>query len=362
MRAGALHILAPPPWPALPCSLQVASCQTSFFQSLPHAGPNALGSMRSAVLIVLLALCAQCVTSQNCCSPGTASTSCTGFPRYYQAGCCLINNAVFVGSTIYCSAPGSPPASATTACAEYAACWAIKCTPGTYGSGDGTCRPCAAGTVSGPGASGCYSCSAGYLPKSDTSGCDACAAGTFGSNGLSCSSCASGYYQPSSGQASCFSAGAGYRTISATAQQACPDGSYSTGGTSYCSNCPQGTYSNWATTGNSWCYPCPSGTWTSSSGSSSASQCTSSNCPAGNSCSNGVLTQCGQGTYSTGGQGCACSAASAGSRPFPPRAARASAVHAYRPTRPAFSRPQHAHSAQRASTPPRLAPPHPQRA
>ena len=236
-----------------------------------------------------------------------------------------------------------------------------NCAVGTYSTGGAaSCTACPSGYTSAAGATAqnkCYisvangkylataksstqtACPAGTYKAAhtvyygSTSACSNCGTGTYSTGGAtSCTSCPSGYTSGSgtTAQNRCYiSVGAGkyLGTAKSTTQTACPAGTYKVahtvyyGNTSACSNCAAGTYS---TGGTASCTTCPSG-YTSAAKATAQNKCyisvgagkylssargtTQTNCPAGtykaahtvyygstSSCSN-----CGVGTYSTGG-------------------------------------------------------------
>ena len=168
------------------------------------------------------------------------------------------------------------------------------CTPGyeqphlTYQT---SCKQCDAGEYTNtPGTGTCIQCELGKFQGSALqTSCDACSSGTYADvRGLTtCKKCATGKKMPSGGSSGpCVNCAAGqYQN-----QQGQPG----------CTNCYQGTFQN--EQGKAACKYCAGGKYQKTGytvGQTSSSSC--SNCECGYACTAGQRSNCGPGSYSTGG-------------------------------------------------------------
>lgn len=234
--------------------------------------------------------------AQQCCSPGTFSTSgntpCTPCPAGTYASAAGASSCTLAPPGSYVSAPGS--ASAT------------PCPPGYFSSGSGStsCAAAPAGHyASGSGNTSASLCAAGSF--SDSAGATFCTLAPFGSfvagaGATFATQCPVGSYSSVSGAVSCTLAPAGYyvSVVGATKPVACSAGSYSAQtGAAACVLAPAGDYVS--AVGSTSAAPCPAGSYSSTPGSTS---CTLA--PAGtyvSSVGSSAPVPCPTGTWSDAG-------------------------------------------------------------
>lgn len=297
---------------ATTCSDWYNSCDAGYFSG---AGASSCSTCPAGSFSGFEAgSCILCPPNTFASSPG--SSSCTS---------CSLNQFLNVlGSTTRCiqpvvpPGPRLPPGYAGTPIRQSCAQGEVKATPpddpngdpyceqcpvGTYSSSDTTCslcpagyyndetgqltcKGCATGTYSAPGAETCSVCPAGGTPtrcpagQSSVAGgaCTNCPAGKSSVACGPCTTCPTGQSSVAGGPctnpncragqsglagAACTNCPAGQSSLAGGACTKCPAGQTSVAGGA-CTNCPAGTYN--ATAGSSSCTPCPAGTSSSITG------------------------------------------------------------------------------------------------